>query len=172
MAPRSAAQQGGTAAQPRTVFVNGVNPFAALVQHADNVRPVVPQRASVANAPRRPRKPPKGPRKPVKLAELTIANDPPPPDEHPGIGRGYMQAMFAQLQPGQCLACATDDARRLANNLRHWLKARGRVERVVYRPAGGADGRGRVWLLPAATQSQQGQERAVIDTQRRAPMKR
>lgn len=171
MAPRSAAQQSDTAAQPRTVFVNGASPWAGLMQRADNVRPLVPQPASVANAPRRPRRVP-AKRVSVKADKLRIANDPPPQFDHPGMSRGRMQQLFDQLRPGQCLACASDDARRLANNLRQWLKARGRVERVVYRPQGGPDGTGRVWLMPANVMSQPAEQRAVIDTQRRAPMKR
>jgi len=153
-----------------TRFAGGVSPWAGLTG-ADARLPASMLPESARNAPKRPRRAP-AKRVAVKTDALRISNDPPPQFEHPGMSRGRLQQLFDQLKPGQCLACASDDARRLANNLRHWLKARARTERVVYRPHGAPDGTGRVWLLPAESPAQRGAERAVIDTQGRAPMKR
>lgn len=105
--------------------------------------------SNVRRLPARARTGAKPPRRMPSIDGLTITDHPPPADEHPHTGGGKYGPLFSALQLGQCLACPSTRARSLANNLRQWLRARGRsAERVVYRPHGGPDGEGGVWLLP------------------------
>jgi hypothetical protein len=129
---------GGASNGPRTAFANGSSPFAGL---AGNVTRL--------HAPPDKRRHPEL-RGRSNVAAMRIAEDPCPEDAHWNTGRGRLHALFVGLKPGQCICCENADARRVANVLRLWLKARNRDERVIYRQNHGDDKKGRVWLVAAA----------------------
>lgn len=129
---------GDTSDGPRTAFAAGGSPFAGLGGNVTRL-PAPPDKRRHPELRGR-----------SDVASMRIADEPCPQDAHWNTGRGRLHALFAGLRPGQCICCENADARRVANVLRLWLKARNRADKVIYRQNYGEDKKGRVWLVAAA----------------------
>jgi hypothetical protein len=82
---------------------------------------------------------------PVDLATLRIASDP-LPERRATPGLKY-EALFSQLQVGQCIVCAPDETSKLGHALNTWLQVKGRNNAVKTCSRYETDQQGRVWLL-------------------------
>lgn len=84
----------------------------------------------------------------VDVSKLLIADDPLP--SHRSMPDRKYDAIFSKLKPGKCIVCESGDAAKIGHALNGYLKRTGSTNKVKTAQKY-TDGKGRVWLLEAAT---------------------
>lgn len=114
-------------------YIYRVGPNMDASTNADAASPAAPRKRKSS-----------GDRRVIDTATLQICTDPMPTKRVSPVNK--YDAIFSQLEVGQCIKCESRDAFALSKALQHWLK-RTKSPHIARSQTRYDDGMGRVWLL-------------------------